>query len=98
MRYPGCKATFLGWTLYVMTRAPFQPAKLLTELHQTPAGFIQQFTSRYSTTGACPPADVPVHRVFNNRKDANHRYTLRWRLAPPMSPRGYRRAHPTHAH
>jgi len=29
----------------------------------------------HTTTGACPANDVPVYRVWNNRKDSNHRYT-----------------------
>ena len=28
------------------------------------------------TTGACPFGTIPVYRVFNNRVDVNHRYTL----------------------
>ena len=28
-----------------------------------------------SVTGACPAGGVPVYRVFNQRTDANHRYT-----------------------
>jgi hypothetical protein len=27
------------------------------------------------TTGACPAADVPVYRMWDNRADTNHRYT-----------------------
>lgn len=27
-------------------------------------------------TGACPDGTVPVYRIFNNRRDANHRYTM----------------------
>jgi len=27
-----------------------------------------------TATGACPAGTVPVHRVFNARRDANHRY------------------------
>lgn len=28
-----------------------------------------------AATGACPAGGVPIYRVFNQRKDANHRYT-----------------------
>jgi hypothetical protein len=26
-------------------------------------------------TGACPDSDVPVYRIWNQRRDSNHRYT-----------------------
>ena len=29
-----------------------------------------------ATAGACPAGTVPVYRVFNNRVDGNHRYTI----------------------
>ncbi len=28
-----------------------------------------------ATTGACPPGGVPVYRIWNQRRDSNHRYT-----------------------
>ena len=28
------------------------------------------------TAGACPAGTVPVYRMFSNRMDANHRYTI----------------------
>ncbi len=40
-------------------------------------------------TGACPAGDVPVYRVFNNRVDANHRYTTSRVTRDQMVARGY---------
>ena len=42
-----------------------------------------------TTTGACPAGDVPIYRVFNNRADANHRYTTSIALRDQMVARGY---------
>ena len=42
-----------------------------------------------TTTGACPAGDVPVYRVFNNRADANHRYTTSTAIRDQMVARGY---------
>ena len=40
-------------------------------------------------TGACPGDTVPVYRVFNNRTDANHRYTPSLEVLAEMLARGY---------
>jgi len=40
-------------------------------------------------TGACPANTVPVYRVFNNRTDANHRYTPSVEVLAEMLARGY---------
>ena len=42
-------------------------------------------------TGACPAGGVPIYRVFNQRVDANHRYTTSRRFATRWSPRRHRR-------
>jgi len=42
-----------------------------------------------TTTGACPPGTVPVFRLFNNRADANHRYTAEPAVQAAMVARGY---------
>jgi hypothetical protein len=39
-------------------------------------------------TGACPPGGVPIYRVFNQRKDANHRYTTSIAIRDQMVARG----------
>lgn len=39
-------------------------------------------------TGACPPNGVPIYRVFNQRKDANHRYTTSIAIRDQMVARG----------
>jgi hypothetical protein len=39
--------------------------------------------------GACPAGDIPVYRLFNNRADANHRYTTSIAIRDQMAARGY---------
>jgi hypothetical protein len=39
-------------------------------------------------TGACPNGGVPIHRVFNQRRDANHRYTTSIAIRNQMVARG----------
>jgi len=43
------------------------------------------------TTGACPPGTLPVYRVFNDRHDANHRYTTSVAIRDTMVVLGWRR-------
>ena len=42
-----------------------------------------------TATGACPSATVPVFRLFNNRADANHRYTTDLQIKAQMIGQGY---------
>jgi Repeat of unknown function (DUF5648) len=42
-----------------------------------------------TTTGACPSATVPVFRLYNNRVDANHRYTTDPQIKAQMTSQGY---------
>ena len=42
-----------------------------------------------TATGACPEATVPVHRVFNRRSDANHRYTTKPSIRAQMEAAGW---------
>jgi len=39
-------------------------------------------------TGACPAGGVPIYRVFNQRKDANHRYTTSIAIRDQMVAKG----------
>ena len=41
-----------------------------------------------AATGDCPSGDVPIYRVFNQRKDANHRYTTSIAIRDQMVARG----------
>ena len=41
------------------------------------------------TAGACPAGTIPVYRVFDNRADANHRYTTDRAIRDQMVARGY---------
>ena len=42
-----------------------------------------------TTTGACPAGTVPVYRVFNQRPDANHRYTTSTAVRAQMEAAGW---------
>jgi serine protease len=39
-------------------------------------------------TGACPPGGVPVYRIWNKRRDSNHRYTTKIAIRDEMVARG----------
>ena len=41
------------------------------------------------TAGACAAGTIPVYRAFNNRADANHRYTTSRAIRDQMVARGY---------
>lgn len=40
------------------------------------------------TTGACPAGDVPVYRIWNRRRDSNHRYTTKTSIRDQMVAKG----------
>jgi hypothetical protein len=42
-----------------------------------------------STAGVCPANTKPVHRLYNQRVDVNHRYTTQASIAQAMIARGY---------
>src|SRR2546423_856274 len=42
-----------------------------------------------AVTGVCPPATVPVYRLYNNRPDTNHRYTTDPQIKAQMVAKGY---------
>jgi hypothetical protein len=41
-----------------------------------------------TTAGACPPGDTPVYRVWNKRRDSNHRYTTKTSIRDQMVAKG----------
>jgi mono/diheme cytochrome c family protein len=41
------------------------------------------------TTGACPTADIPVYRVWDNRGDTNHRYMTSLAIRAQMVAKGW---------
>ncbi len=42
-----------------------------------------------TTTGACPGGTIPVYRLFNGRRDANHRYTTSAAVRAQMEALGW---------
>jgi len=42
-----------------------------------------------AATGACPFETTPVYRVYNNRPDANHRYTTSLAIRDSMVQAGW---------
>jgi hypothetical protein len=65
-------------------------AKFPTFTFESPSVFfIALPTTSGPTAGACPPGTVPVYRVFNNRVDPNHRYTVSRELRDQMVAQGY---------
>jgi len=54
---------------------------------ESPAVFYIQVPDR--TSGACPADAMPVYRVFDNRRDANHRYTTSVALRLTMQASGW---------
>jgi hypothetical protein len=65
-------------------------AKFPTFEFESPAVFyIALPVTTGPTAGACPAGTVPVYRVFDNRADANHRYTTDRSVRDAMVARGY---------
>jgi hypothetical protein len=55
------------------------------ELEKPDAFFVQVPDAK----GACPAKTLPVYRFFNNRRDANHRYTVDLSVRRAMGNRGW---------
>jgi len=56
-------------------------------IEETPSAFFVALPD--TGTGACPAGTIPVYRLFNNRVDANHRYTTDPAIQAQMIMRGY---------
>jgi len=56
---------------------------------QVESGNVFQVALPDKTTGACPPGMQRVFRVFNNRTDANHRYTVSLAIRAQMEAAGW---------
>jgi hypothetical protein len=67
--------------------------KMLTDpnysgyVYETPNAFYIALPD--TTTGACPSATVPVYRLWNQRADSNHRYTIDVAIKAQMQAQGY---------
>jgi hypothetical protein len=65
-------------------------AKFPTFVFESPAVFfIALPVTTGMTAGTCPAGTIPVYRVFDNRVDANHRYTVDRATRDAMVMRGY---------
>ena len=59
------------------------------------AGFVHETPSAYfavlpdQVTGACPPGLRPLYRLWNQRADSNHRYTVSTAIKAQMIGRGF---------
>ncbi|HEY1328875.1 MAG TPA: hypothetical protein VGI14_18190 [Casimicrobiaceae bacterium] len=56
-------------------------------VEETPDAFFVALPD--TASGACPAGTIPVYRLFNNRADANHRYTTDPTVKAAMIARGY---------
>jgi uncharacterized delta-60 repeat protein len=56
-------------------------------IYESPNVFLAYLPDPVS--GACPVGGVPVHRLFNGRSDANHRYTTSDYIAQTMIRKGW---------
>ena len=56
-------------------------------IYETPSAFVMTLAN--TTTGACPPNTVPVYRLWNQRFDSNHRFTIDPVVKAQMVARGY---------
>jgi hypothetical protein len=71
------------------------PAECATVLARFPASWQFESSDVFQVrvpdlaTGSCPSGTVPVYRLFNNRVDANHRYTSDLTVRVQMMAAGY---------
>jgi hypothetical protein len=57
----------------VLQKQMFDPA-YAGYVYETPSAFFISLPD--TASGACPPATIPVYRLWNQRVDSNHRYTI----------------------
>jgi predicted secreted protein len=62
-------------------------ARFPSFVHESPSVFFAGLPSLAS--GACPPATIPVYRLWNRRSDSNHRYTTDPLVKAQMLAKGY---------
>ena len=53
------------------------------------SGVVFQAVAPDHTTGSCPDGTIVVYRLFNQRSDANHRYTTDPAVRAQMIAKGY---------
>jgi hypothetical protein len=82
---------------HFFSASPDECATVLAHASSDPnySGFIEETDHAFyialpdTLTGACPADTVPVYRLFDNRADANHRYTTDPAVKAAMIARGY---------
>ena len=89
-RYYGLPEAGLGSHFYSGSPAEcYQVHALFAASWQMESDNVFQIALPNTSTGACPSGTVPVYRVFNNRSDANHRYTTSTLVRSQMEAAGW---------
>jgi hypothetical protein len=81
---------------HFFSASPTECADVLARSGSDPnySGFVEETDHAFfmalpdAPTGACPAVTVPVYRLFDNRADANHRYTTDPAVKAAMVARG----------
>ena len=82
---------------HFFSASPAQCAEVIEKTGTDPnfSGYIYESPSAFyialpdTNTGACPAGTVPVYRLWNQRFDSNHRYTIDPVVKAQMQARGY---------
>jgi hypothetical protein len=82
---------------HFFSASPAECADVLARSGNDPnySGFVEETDHAFfvalpdTTSGACPAGTIPVYRLFDNRVDANHRYTTDPAVRAEMVARGY---------
>ncbi len=70
------------------------PDECYATLYQTNGAWVLEASEVFemdlpnTTTGVCPSNDIPVYRIWNQRKDSNHRYTTSTVIRDQMVAKG----------
>ncbi len=76
---------------HFISASPIECADVLTRFPsftlESPAAMYMYLP--HPVTGACPPASIPIYRVWNTRIDSNHRYVADQALRDQMLAKGF---------
>jgi hypothetical protein len=89
-RYYGLPSAGLGSHFYSGSPAEcYQVNARFSSSWQMESDNVFQIALPNTSTGACAAGTIPVYRVFNNRTDANHRYTTSTTIRAQMEALGW---------